>query len=106
MPGINEEIAFRGIMLGLLLKTLKDKILVFKIPFISPPILVTSILFGLAHGFSLSKSYEIEFYLEPFLRTTIYGIIWAWITIKSGSILLALLSHNLNNGVGKLITMR
>lgn len=106
MPGINEEIAFRGIMLGLLLKILKNRIMVFKMPLINPPILVTSILFGLAHGFSLSKYHEIVFNIEPFLRTMIYGIIWAWITIKSGSILLAILSHNLGNGVGKLISMR
>ena len=106
MPGIDEEIAFRGIMLGLLLKVLKNKIVIFKMTLISPPILVTSILFGLAHGFSLDNDYQIVFNLEPFLRTAIYGIIWAWITIKSGNILLALLSHNFNNGFGTLISMR
>ena len=87
-------------------RTSQNKIVIFKMTLISPPILVTSILFGLAHGFSLDNDYQIVFNLEPFLRTAIYGIIWAWITIKSGNILLALLSHNFNNGFGTLISMR
>jgi membrane protease YdiL (CAAX protease family) len=35
-----------------------------------------------------------------------HGLIWGWITIRSGSILLALISHNLGNGMGNIIRMR
>ena len=101
MPGINEEIAYRGIMLGLLTKVLKNKNLI-----LNSSVWVTAILFGLAHGFSLSNEFSITFNIQPFLRTMIYGLIWGWITIKSGSILLALISHNLGNGTGNLIRMR
>jgi membrane protease YdiL (CAAX protease family) len=101
MPGIGEEIAYRGIMLGLLTKILKSKNLI-----LNSSVWVTAILFGLAHGFSLSSEFSITFNIQPFLRTMIYGLIWGWITIKSGSILLALISHNLGNGIGNLIRMR
>ncbi len=101
MPGINEEIAYRGIMLGLLTKVLKNKNLI-----LNSSVWVTAILFGLAHGFSLSNEFSIAFNIQPFLRTMIYGLIWGWITIKSGSILLVLISHNLGNGTGNLIRMR
>ena len=101
MPGINEEIAYRGIMLGLLTKILKSKNLI-----LNSSVCVTAILFGLAHGFSLSSEFSIVFNIQPFLRTMIYGLIWGWITIRSGSILLALISHNLGNGTGNLIRMR
>lgn len=58
MPGIDEEIAFRGIMLGLLIKTLKPSSkTVFHLA-----ILVNSILFGLVHGLFLNESYELTLY--------------------------------------------
>lgn len=103
MPGIDEEIAYRGIMLGLLAKILKPY---SKITFLHPAILVSSLLFGLAHALSLSHSYAFSFESLTFLRTLIMGMIWGWLTIKSGSILLALISHNLGNVTNKLIRMR
>lgn len=99
MPGIDEELAFRGIMLGLLIKILKPS----SKTIFHPAILVTFILFGLVHGLFLNESYEPTFRSYPFFNTMILGIIWAWITMKSGSILLALVSHNLANVVIQLI---
>lgn len=99
MPGIDEEIAYRGIMLGLLVKVLKSN------KFLHPAILVTALLFGMAHGLSLTHTLEVKFYVFSFLNTTILGIIWAWITLKSRSILLALISHNLGNTTNRLISI-
>ena len=101
MPGINEEIAYRGIMLGLLVKILKSKNLI-----LNPALWITSILFGMAHGFYLTKDFNIIFDFQPFTVTMIYGLLWGWITLKSRSILLALISHNLVNGMMNLIQMR
>ncbi|WP_299120455.1 CPBP family intramembrane glutamic endopeptidase [uncultured Tenacibaculum sp.] len=101
IPGIDEEIAYRGIMLGLLVKVLKSKNLI-----LNPSVWITAILFGMVHGFFLSKNFEVIFEFQPFLWTTVYGLIWGWMTIKSGSILLALISHNLGNGTLSLIQMR
>lgn len=101
IPGITEEIAFRGIMLGLLTKILKSKYV-----WVSPAILTTSILFGFAHSLFLTKNFEIFLNLTHFIKSFSHGLLWGWITIKSGSILLALLSHNLNNGISNIIRMR
>jgi membrane protease YdiL (CAAX protease family) len=101
MPGIEEEIAYRGIMLGLLTKILKCKNLI-----LNSSVWITAILFGFAHGLSLSKEFSIIFNIQPFLITMFHGLIWGWITIRSGSILLALISHNLGNGMGNIIRMR
>lgn len=103
MPGIDEEIAYRGIMLGLLVKILKP---FCKFTIFHPAIIVTSILFGCAHGLFFTNSYELVFRSFPFFRTLIMGLIWGWLTIKSGSILLALISHNLGNVTNKLIRMK
>ncbi|MDR7130863.1 membrane protease YdiL (CAAX protease family) [Algoriphagus sp. 4150] len=101
MPGIDEEIAYRGIMLGLLLKVLKSNSLI-----LNPSVWITALLFGMAHGLFLSKDFDVIFKFQPFFLSFLYGLVWGWITIKSGSILLALISHNLANGVGNLIRMR
>ncbi len=100
-PGINEEIIYRGIMLGLFTKVLKQKIM-----FLNPSIVITALLFGLVHGLSLNDSLEINFALTSFLRTFGLGLVWAWLTIRSGSILLALVAHNLGNGLPNLIRMK
>jgi membrane protease YdiL (CAAX protease family) len=93
MPGIDEEIAYRGIMLGLLVNVLKP----FRETIFHPAILVTAILFGLGHGLFMTKSFELSFDIFSFLSSCILGIIWGWLTIKSGSIVLSLTSHNLGN---------
>ncbi len=97
-PGISEEIAYRGIMLGLLFKILKPNIIIFKNNFGNPAILITAILFGFAHGLHLTNSYGIEFNMFSFFFTLSYGIFWGWLTIRSGSILLAMISHSLADG--------
>ena len=101
MPGIDEEIAFRGIMLGLLTKILKPT----SKTLFHPAIIITSLLFGMAHGLFLNESYELTFNSYPFFTTLIHGMIWGFVTIKSGSILLALVSHNIGNVTNQLISM-
>lgn len=93
LPGIDEEIMFRGVFLGLLATSLKDKVYFFG----NPSVLLTAILFGFTHSLTLNKDYTIDFELFYFIQTVFAGYVWGWITIKSHSILLAILSHNLSN---------
>lgn len=101
MPGLDEEIAFRGIMLGLLTKILKPA----RRPLFHPAIYVTALLFGMAHGLYLNDSFELSYNISSLLITALLGVAWAWMTLKSGSILLALVSHNLGNVASQVISM-
>lgn len=101
LPGIDEEIMFRGILLGLLATALKDSISFLG----NPSVLLTAILFGFMHALTLDKNFSIRFEAIYFLQTGFAGYIWGWITIKSRSILLAILSHNFSNFLGTLSTM-
>lgn len=105
MPGLDEELAYRGIMLGMLTQVLKKDISFFGMKLGTPAIWITSILFGLVHSLFFSSTYEIQFHFISFCNSLIYGLIWAWLTLKSGSILLALISHNLANTTLNLIRM-
>jgi membrane protease YdiL (CAAX protease family) len=101
VPGIDEEILFRGILLGLLMSSLKDRLLVLG----NPSIVIIAVLFGLMHALTLDKSFIVHFDPIYFLQTGFAGYIWSWITIKSRSILFAILSHNFSNFLGTLATM-
>lgn len=92
MPGIDEEIMFRGILLGLLMSSLKNELL-----FINLSLIIISILFGLVHGFTIDKNNKINFNRMSFIYTGIMGYVYGWITIETGSILLAIIIHNLYN---------
>jgi membrane protease YdiL (CAAX protease family) len=101
MPALDEELMFRGILLGILMTTLRDKI-----PFLgNPSIFLTAILFGFIHALTLEKDYSINFEPIYFLHTGIGGFLFGWITLKSRSILLAILAHGLANFLAALATM-
>jgi membrane protease YdiL (CAAX protease family) len=101
MPGIDEEIMFRGILLGLLATALRDKLKFLG----NPSVLLTAILFGFLHALTLEKDYSINFEPIYFLHTGIGGYIFGWITIRSRSILLAILGHGFANCFAALSTM-
>ncbi len=101
MPGIDEEIMFRGILLGLLASSLREKI-----PFLgNPAVLLTAILFGFVHALTLNKDLSISFEPIYFLHTGFGGYLFGWMTIKSRSILLATLSHGFGNFFSALAMM-
>jgi membrane protease YdiL (CAAX protease family) len=100
MPAFDEEIIYRGIFMGLLLPTLPKKSFLG-----NPAILITAILFGMTHAFSLSKKYEIGFDIGSFLHTGIGGYIFSWLAYQSKSILKPIIAHGGANFFAALATM-
>ncbi len=88
-------------MLGLLTKILRPG----KRAIFHPAIYVTALLFGMAHGLYLNDSFELSFNISSLLITAVMGVAWAWMTLKSGSILMALVSHYLGNVTSQVISM-
>jgi len=101
LPGIDEEIMYRGVLLGILMSGLKEKSRLIG----SPSLLIISILFGLIHALKLNQGLTPSFNLIYFFQTGLVGYAWGWITIKSRSVLLAMLSHNFSNFFGTLAAM-
>jgi len=105
LPGIDEEIAYRGIMLGILSSILIDKIRIFKKITFNPSIWIIGIIFGLIHALKLNSDWEVSFNTFYFVKTFILGTVWSWMVIKSKSILLPIVSHNLSNTLANLVGM-
>jgi uncharacterized protein len=101
MPGIDEEIMFRGLLLGLLMTALREKISFFG----NPALLLTAVLFGFIHALTLGKDYALDFDPVYFLHTALGGYLFGWLTIRHRSILPAVVAHGLNNFLFALVTM-
>ncbi|MBL0145370.1 MAG: CPBP family intramembrane metalloprotease [Chitinophagaceae bacterium] len=105
LPGIDEEMAYRGIILGLFSTFMQKKLVFGKVVINSPSIWIVGILFGIIHSLQFDKEWHLAFNLLYFVKTFILGTLWCYMTIKTKSILLPIISHNLSNTLANLIGM-
>ncbi|PSL49921.1 CAAX prenyl protease-like protein [Chitinophaga niastensis] len=96
LPGLQEELLYRGVYLWLIQSALRKhdpdgtERPVFEMIFIS-------LLFGLGHGLAMNYKAQIHLDISVFAMASISGFVYTWIRIKSGSLLLPVLFHNLIN---------
>lgn len=100
MPGIDEEIMYRGVLLGLMCSTLRVGGAAWR----SPAIIINAILFGLVHALSFSDG-ALQINAMNFVWTGIVGYGFGYITIKTRSIVIPMLTHNLYNFTLNLLAM-
>lgn len=94
MPGLNEELIYRGFLLGFLNK-LFDKRFRFLGTNFGWGVILTTIVFGLLHGFHLTENYQIQFDNAPnIILTGIYGFIFALMRERSGSLVFPIIAHS------------
>ena len=100
MPGIDEEIMYRGVLLGLMCSALRAGGATWR----NPAIIINAILFGLVHALSLGDG-ALQFSTVNFIWTGILGYGFGYITIKTRSIVIPMLTHNLYNFTLNLLAM-
>ena len=100
MPGIDEEIMYRGVLLGLMCSALRTGGAAWR----SPAIIINAVLFGLVHSLTLDDG-VLQFNSVNFIWTAILGYSFGYITIKTRSILIPMLTHNLYNFTLNLLAM-
>lgn len=105
MPGVDEEIMFRAIFLGIMLNTLKARLSFFNLHISNPSLILNGLLFGLVHGLQVTEELKVNFDLGLGLGTFFYGYLYSWVTVQSRSILLGVFSHNFSNLLLHLIPM-
>lgn len=64
------------------------------------PVILTTLLFGLDHGISLSKSLDVNVNYFGLVRTAFDGFLFALLVQKTKSIVPAVIYHNLLNLIG------
>ena len=95
MPGIAEELVFRGILLGLLNKAYNKHVMIWQTP-LGWGVLITSVLFGLVHSFNFGN-HTVDFNILYFVSSCFMGLFFAFIKEKSQSLLPGVVCHNLFN---------
>ena len=100
MPGIDEEIMYRGALLGLMCSALRAGGAAWR----NPAIIINAVLFGLVHSLSLGDG-ALQFNSVNFMWTGLLGYGFGYITIKTRSILIPMLTHNLYNFTLNLLAM-
>jgi membrane protease YdiL (CAAX protease family) len=96
MPGLAEEIAYRGIAPALLLGLIRSKPASDDVSWAA--ILITGIAFGIWHGIGYSHS-KLSFDAMSALFPLIGGVAYGWLRFRSGSLLLPVVAHGLGNTV-------
>lgn len=94
MPGLAEELAFRGIAPALLLGLIHGKSPGMETPWVV--VCIAAVPFGVIHGLGYSDG-AYSFEPVPALWTFSGGIIYGWLRFATGSLLFPLLAHSLTN---------
>ena len=103
LPGLTEEIAYRGIQLWMLDKVFPAKWNVKGIKFGWGFIIVT-ILFGVAHGMALTADYEFKFDIVTIIYLTLISSLSLGLLRKfSGNLIYPVLGHNVINILNAII---
>lgn len=100
VPGIDEEILFRGVLLGMMCSALRNDGPTWR----TPAIIINGILFGLVHALMFQDG-GLAFNAVMFVWTGMIGYALAYITIKTRSIMVPMLTHNLCNFLNNLVSM-
>ncbi len=96
MPGLNEELVYRGILLAILVKIIPGDWKLWGAPF-GWGIIVISLLFGLLHGFWLDNNLAVHIEVIALRNATISGLIFAWLRARSGSLVMPVIAHGLED---------
>jgi hypothetical protein len=98
MPGLEEELLYRGILLLALNEALRGRIKLLGIDW-GWGALLSSLVFGLAHAMSYSAAEG--FALDPvyLALTAIPSLLAVWLRERTGSLLLPIAAHNLGNAL-------
>ncbi len=97
MPGIEEELFYRGVLLFALNEAVRGRWRFLGIDW-GWGALLSSIAFGLAHAFSMGND---GFAFDPLLfgLTAIPSLLGVWLRERSGSLLLPVIVHNAGNAL-------
>lgn len=104
MPGLGEEMTFRGVLLGLLnlIFVSRKKILGAQLGWGS---LILCLAFGLGHSVYFDNKQNLQFAFDAFLVTTFLAAIMTYLKEKGESIIPSVIFHNIYNASLPLIKL-
>jgi membrane protease YdiL (CAAX protease family) len=101
LPGLEEEIFYRGILLFALYKAFAGRVRFVGVDW-GWGALLSSILFGMTHAFGFSDG-QFSFDALYMALTAFPALIAVWVRLRTGSLLLPVLMHNFGNTISMLV---
>ncbi len=92
MPGLNEELTYRGLLLGIANRISHPRWTFLQARF-GWGALITSLLFGLLHGFWIDDGFIFHFNAIVVFFNSLAGLVYAWQRERTGSLLFPVLTH-------------
>jgi uncharacterized protein len=102
MPGLAEELTYRGIAPALLLNLMRGRNPPEGVPWIV--VCIAAVPYGVAHGLGYNGD-TFSFALGPAFYTLTGGIIYGWLRFYTGSLLFPFLAHSLGNATFHLMAL-
>lgn len=93
VPGLDEELLFRGVLLVLLDRALTARRAMWGGQ-VGWSALITTLLFGLGHGLFIRDGATLAVDPTAIITTSIVGLILVWVRIRGASLVPAVLVHN------------
>lgn len=100
MPGLDEEIFYRGLFLLAMNEAFSARARILGAP-VGYGGLLATVLFGLAHGLAYDKD-GFSFDAMSFAMTGGPALILLWLKERTGSVLMPIIGHNIANGASTL----
>jgi uncharacterized protein len=102
MPGLAEELAFRGVILALL-----DRIFTGRISLGGAKLgygaVVVTLFFGLVHGIVIGDDLQLHTSLFSGIYAALVGFVLVWLRLRTGSIVVPVIFHNAINVVSTVV---
>ncbi len=96
MPALNEELVYRGYLLGIINKISPARINLLG-AWIGWGAILTSILFSLLHGFWFDNQLRVQFDIIALLNSFISGLVFAWLRERTGSLVMPAIAHGIED---------
>jgi membrane protease YdiL (CAAX protease family) len=100
--GVGEELLFRGLLLGMLARTVEAQIRVGRFR-VSAAVVVSAVVFALAHGVIYQGAFMLPFRFDPNWSQVawafVLGIFCGSLRQRTGSLLGPIVGHNVANGL-------
>jgi len=102
MPGLSEELAFRGIFLALFdrMFTARFRVLGAELGYGA---IATSLMFGMGHAMSFDANFIVHAHPANGISTTIGALFLVWIRCRSRSLVLPVALHGLGNVIHRIV---
>jgi uncharacterized protein len=98
IPALNEELVYRSILLAILIRIIPGNLKPWGAP-LGWGVIVASLLFGLLHGFWVDKNLAVHLEMIALRNAAISGLIFAWLRIRTGSLVMPVLAHRLEDSL-------